>query len=66
MTQAERASFHLISREEKKKGRRGERGKKKYIAVKFRDAADAIPTQVLGVVMATKGFPVHQLEHSTY
>lgn len=65
MTQAERTSFHLISRG--KKGRRGERKVKKiYIAVRFRDAADAIPTQVLGVVMATKGFPVHQLDHSTY
>lgn len=53
---------------EKKKGRRGGEGGggEKYIAVRFRDAADAIPTQVLGVVMATKGFPVHQLEHSTY
>lgn len=26
---------------------------------------DAIPTQVHGVVMAIKGFPVHHSEHST-
>lgn len=27
---------------------------------------DAIPTQVHGVVMVTKGYPVYQLQHSKY
>lgn len=39
---------------------------KKNIAVRLRDLVDAIPTQVHGVVMATKGFSVHQLEYSKY
>lgn len=43
-----------------------EKKKTLYIAVRLRDLVDAIPTQVPGVVMATEGFPVNQLESSTY